>query len=178
VITNPRPLSGLEALALCLAGVVVVLGILARRGRIGGPPSAVAWALLASVLATAPVTLYSVVHDAAKASGYSSFLAARVGPQDNGVDTAVVDRAKKLVPAHTTYAILLAPHADPAAAGAFRVWTLTAFLPRIATEDVARARWFVSFGGPPSAAGVTARDVRRIRSAEGRRYDIWVGRAR
>jgi hypothetical protein len=177
VITNPSTRA--ETALLCLLAVALVVGYLIVRRRQGHHipvPVALALALLASAVATAPLLLWTVVDDAVHAKRYSAFEAERTGPEDNGVDTRVVDRIGHLIPIDATYEILLAPQSDPAARGASLVWTLTALLPRVAVEDPAKADWFVSFGGPPSTSGIRAHEVRVLRSLRGNRMSVWIGR--
>jgi hypothetical protein len=178
VITNPRPLTTGEALLLCAAAAVLVVLVLFARRRQLSASTCIAAALIAGVAATAPFTGWSIASDAWSARDYSAFAAARIGPEDNGIDTKVVDRVALLIPRRATYAIVIAPRANQARGGVFRVWTLAALLPRVAVEDLSKADWVVTFGAPPERLGLPVRDVHPVRSQRSGRMTAWVGRLR
>lgn len=157
--------------------VVAVLVLFFRRRSLS-LPTLVAACLLASVLVSAPFTAWAFVGDVRAARGFSTFDAARVGAESNGIDTRVIDRIARRIPEHASYAIVLAPGADPDVTAVFRIWTLTVLLPRVAVADSRKAEWIVTFGASPAQLGVPASGVRRVRSNRSRSLDAWVGVAR
>lgn len=180
MITNPRPLTTGEALLLFVAAaiaIVVARSVWPQRLRIS-LPALVAVSLLASVAVTGPFTLWSTVSDIRAAHGYSRFEAARVGPEDNGIDTTVVDRIAKRIPRHSTFVLRFAPGVEPAISSVFRVWSLTALLPRVALSDAQTADWIITFGASPRQLGLDASAVRKIRSSRNPHLSAWVGRRR
>lgn len=175
MITNPSPLTTAEAFLLCVVAAALVVGFVLMRHR-QSLPVLIAVALISTVVATAPFQAWSIVRDAKRSRHYSAFAAARVGAESNGVDTTVVDRAAKLIPRRATYEILLSPANGPSRDGVFRVWALTALLPRLAVEDIHKAQWVLAFGAPPRSFGVRATNVRRLPSTRGPKLAAWVGR--
>jgi hypothetical protein len=177
VITNPRPLTSGEALVLCISAILVVAAYLRARRHGSSLPVAVAVALLASVAATAPFSAWAVIKDIRVVHDYSAFSAERVGPEDNGIDTRVIDGIARSVPRHDSYAIVFSPRLDPTVAVPFRIWTLTMLLPREVVATPAEAQWVITFGAAPAALGLHLRDTTRVASQKNRNLDAWVGRA-
>jgi hypothetical protein len=174
VITNPRPLTTAEALLLCV-GAALLVGYAAYRRR-QSLSVVIASALLATVVVTAPFTAWSVIRDARQSRHYSAWAAARVGPEGNGVDTSVIERAATVIPRDATYELFLSPADGFARDGVFRLWALQALLPRVAVEDQKKAQWVVAFGAQPSSFGVHATDVHWLKSARDPKLAAWVGR--
>ena len=174
MITNPRPFSATEILILCAIAVAAVLAYLFRR-RQTDPATAVAWALLATVAVSLPFTVSVIVKDTRAARSYTSFAAARVGPEDNGLDTTMVDRIARRIPPHATYVLVLDPGIEPNLSGVFRVWTLVDLLPRVAVRDPKDAEWVVALGKRPGELGIQARAVRVVRAKRESPLVAWVG---
>jgi hypothetical protein len=178
VITNPKPMTAAEVLVLCaLAVLAVVLFLVIRRRRLPFP-TIVALALLASVAVSAPFTAHAVIKDVRGAHRYSARRAERIGPEDNGLDTTVVDRIARRIPPHATYSIVTARSVPQSVATVFRVWALTMLMPRVAVSDSGGADWIVSLGAPPSRFGVRARAVEAVPWTHGRVLAAWVGEVR
>jgi hypothetical protein len=174
VITNPRPLTTAEVLLLCAGGIALAVLLVRRRRPL---PIGIAVALLATVAVTAPFTAWAVGRDALRSRDYSSFRAARVGPEDNGVDTTVVDRIERLIPRDATFEILAVPKlAVDNRTYIFTTWAITELLPRIAVTETSKADWIVSVGAAPSRFGVDVTDVHVIHSARDELLTTWVGR--
>ena len=175
MFTNLRPLSATETLVLCAIAVVATSTYLVLRRRETDLATAVACALLATVAVSLPFTALAIVKDIRAARSYTPFEAARVGPEDNGLDTTIVDRIARLVPRHATYVLVLDPGIEPDLSGVFRVWALVDLLPRVAVRDPKDAEWVVALGKRPEALGVRARDVRAVRATRASRLVAWVG---
>ena len=148
--------------------------VLRARRRTVSLPTLVATSLLASVVVTAPFTAWAVVKNTRTSRDLPAFAAGRFGPENEGVDTTVIDRAARLIPNRSTYAIVISPHANQAVAGVFDVWAGAELLPRVKVRDLREARWIISFGAPPRRLGVTVRSVRLIASHRSPRLDAWV----
>ena len=175
MITNPRPFSATEILILSAIAVTAALTYLFLRRRQTDPATAVAWALLATVAVSLPFTVSVIVKDIRAARSYTPFAAARVGPEDNGLDTTMVDRIARRLPRHATYVLVLDPGIEPNLSGVFRVWTLVDLLPRVAVRDPKDAEWVVALGKRPDELGIQAREVRAVRATRASPLVAWVG---
>jgi hypothetical protein len=175
VITNPRPFSATEILVLCAIAVAATLVYLVFRRRQTDPATAVAYALLATIAVSLPFTLSVIVKDIREARSYTPSEAARVGPEDNGLDTTMVDRIARIVPRHATYVLVSDPGIEANLRGVFRVWTLVDLLPRVAVRDPRDAGWVVTLGKRPEALGIRARNVRAVRARRAPHLIAWVG---
>lgn len=176
MITSPRPLTAAEVLLLCLsAACVAALFLRAQRRSL---PTLVAVSLLASVAAIAPFEAWAVVKNARASRALSTFAADRFGPESNGIDTTVLDRAARRIPKHATYVIALSPRANAAAADVFADWAQAELLPRIRVADPGAARWVITFGASPRQLGISASAVRFIASKRDSRLGAWVGMMR
>jgi hypothetical protein len=175
VITNPKPLTAAAVLVLCFAAFVVIGIVLVARRRRVSFPALVAVALLATVAVTAPFTAVAVARDIRAAHDYTPFRSERVGPEDNGLDTTVVDRIGRRIPRDATYAIVIGRSVPQNVATVFRVWALTLLLPRVAVDNPHRAGWIVSLGSSPNSLGVPARGVEPVPWSHGRTLTAWVG---
>ena len=162
----PRLLTGPESLLLASLGAVLGAVLVARFGRWSSVPArvagAIAAALAASSLAVAPVTAWAVISDIRSAQRLSAREAERSGPEGYGFDTSVTDRLAALIPAEDTYAIVSSDQGESDRDLVFRLWSLTALLPRVALTDPASADWVVTWGVPPSDLGVPVADVRAL----------------
>jgi hypothetical protein len=156
------------------------LAVLVLRARQRTVPltTAIAVALLASVVATAPFTAWAIVRNARVSRDLSAFAADRFGPENDGIDTSVIDRAARRIPKGATYAIVFAPRLNAAVGAAFKVWAEAVLLPRVQVTDLGRASWVITFGASPRRLGVQARAVTVVSSSRGPRLDAWVGRLR
>jgi hypothetical protein len=175
VITNPRPFSATEILVLCILAIAAGLAYILARRRETDLATAVAFALLATVVVSLPFTVSVIVKDIREASSYSQFQAARVGPEDNGLDTTMVDRIARIVPRHATYVVVSDPAIESNLSGVIRIWTLVHLLPRVAVRDPKDAQWVISFGKRPAALGIEAGNVRAVAATRASRLVAWVG---
>lgn len=181
MFSTPHLLTGPESLLLAAAGAVLGAIVAARLAR-GMPSSssraaiAVAAALAASSLAVAPITAWAIVVDLRAAHGLTEREAARIGPEENKLDTATIDRVAALIPRDQTYALVFRESVDPNRALVFRLWSLTALIPRVARTDPISAQWVVSWGVPPRDLDVRLANVRRLELAGGADPPIYVGR--
>ena len=174
------PLTGVEA--LFLAGIGAALGAVlsAHFGRWPSPSARssgmTAVALATSSLAVAPVTAWAIVSDIRAAKQLSARAAERFGPEDNGLDTSLIDRVARVIPPRATYNVAFSDRIDPERAAVFRIWSLTALLPRRAVVDGFPPEWIVSWGVPPSELEVPVMDVRVIEPEAGSDPPDYVGR--
>ena len=159
----PRLLTGPESLLLAALGAVVGAFLVARFGRWSSSSArtagAIAAALVASALAVAPVTAWAMISDIRASQRLSGREAERIGPEQNGFDTSVTDSVAGLIPRDDTYAVLFSDQVDSDRARAFRLWSLAALLPRVATTDPLSSDWIVSWGVSPRDRGVPVSDV-------------------
>jgi hypothetical protein len=173
-------LTGVEALLLAGAGAALGALLAARFGRWPSPSARLsgmtAVALAASALVVAPVTAWAIVSDIRTAKQLSTRQAERLGPEENGLDTSLVDRVALVIPPEATYDVAFSDRLDPDRASVFRIWSLTALLPRRAVSDPASADWIVSWGVPPSELDVRVTDVRVIEPAVQTDPPVYVGR--
>lgn len=180
MFTAPRLLTGPEALLLtasaALAGALLVGRMRAWPTHGSRIAAALAGALAASSLAAAPVTAWAIVSDLRAAKRLSAPAAARRGVVENGVDATLLDRAAALIPERDTYAVVLSARLDPDRAIVFRLWSLTAMLPRIAVVNPRTADWIVSWGVAAPSLGVRVRDVRILRPRQGSGAPVYVAR--
>jgi hypothetical protein len=180
VFSAPRLLTGPESLLLAAVGAAVGAFLVFRfsrwsaaRARAAG---AIAAALVASSLAVAPVTAWAVISDIRDARQLSERDAARIGPEERGLDTAVLDRVAALIPSDETYALVISDNVDPDRRLLFRLWALSALLPRVAVTDPSSSHWFVGWGVPPPAAGVSVAGTKVLRSNNSSDAPVYVGR--
>ena len=180
MFSAPHLLTGLESLLLAAAGAVVgafVAVRLARRWRSRGRAAiAIACALAASSLAVAPITAWAVIADIRAAHRLTELEAARIGPEENRLDTATIDRVAELIPRDETYALVFPDAVDPNRALVFRLWSLTALMPRVARVDPRSAQWVVAWGVPPRDLDVRLANVRRLKMADESEPPVYVGR--
>ena len=180
VFTAPRLLTGPETLVLAAAGAVIGALLAAHFGRWTSARAraagAVAAALAASALAVAPLTAWAIVSDIRASQRLSAREAARIGPEENRLDTSVTDRVAALVPRDSRYALVFPAGIDPDRALVFRLWSLTALIPRVAVTDLSAADWIVSWGVPPRDRGVPVADVHVLESRAGAGPPVYVAR--
>jgi hypothetical protein len=175
VITNPRPFSATEILVLCAIAAAATLTYLFLRRRETDPATAVAYALFATVAVSLPFTVSVIVKDIRASRSYTPFAAARVGPEDNGLDTTMVDRIAHRIPRHATYVLVEDPGIEHNLSSVSRTWALVDLLPRVAVQHPEDAEWVVALGKRPAAFGVRARNVRAVRAKRAPRLVAWVG---
>ena len=180
MFTAPRLLTGPESLLLAASAAVLGAVLAAHfgnwsssRARAAG---AIAAALVASSLAVAPVTAWAMISDIRASQRLSARDAERIGPEENGFDTSVTDRLAALIPRDDTYALVFSDRVDPARAAVFRVWSLSALLPRIAVTDPSSSDWIVTWGVPPRDVGVPVADVRPLELRGGSDPPVYVAR--
>lgn len=137
---------------------------------------AIACALAAGSLAAAPITAWAIITDIRAAHRLTEREAARLGPEAYRVDTATIDRVAALIPRDETYALVVADAVDPDRSGVFRLWSLTALMPRVARVDPRSAQWVVAWGVPPNDLEVRLANVRRLELADGSEPPVYVGR--
>jgi hypothetical protein len=180
VFTARHALTASEA--LLLAAVAATCGaFLAARlrrwpSRAARAAAAIAGALVASSLAAAPTTAWNIISDAQAAHRLSTRAAERLGVEQNGVDTSLTDRAAKIIPERGTYALVLSNRVGADRALVFRLWSLSAMLPRIAVTDRRSADWIVSWGVTPNALGVRVDDVHVLGIRRGPGPPMYVSR--
>ena len=133
-------------------------------------------ALASSTLAVAPVTAWAIVSDIRSSQRLSAREAARIGPEENRLDTSVTDRVAALLPRDSSYALVFPQDIDPDRALVFRLWSLTALIPRVAVTDPSAADWIISWGVPPRGHGVPVGDVQVLESREGAGPPVYVAR--
>ena len=173
-------LTGVEA--LFLAGMGAVLGaLLSARARQWPSGSArlsgmTAVALATSSLAVAPVTAWAIVLDIRASKQLSMREAERFGPEENGLDTSLIDRVARVIPRRATYGLAVSDGLDPHRASVFRIWALAALLPRRAVADGSSPEWIVSWGIPPSELDASLTDVRVIEPEADADPPVYVGR--
>jgi hypothetical protein len=174
------PLSGVEALLLAGTGAAVGALLAGRLARWPSPSARLsgmtAVALAASALAVAPVTAWMIVSDLRAAKELSTREAERIGPEEYGLDTSLIDRVADVIPSGATYDVAFSGRLDPQRTSVFRVWSLAALLPRRAVSDPSSADWIISWGVPPSELGVPVTEVRVIEPAAKSDPPVYVGR--
>jgi hypothetical protein len=173
VLALPNEVGGVELVLLFAGALVGVAAAWAARGRLldllpAAParPSValVVAAALAAAVGAAPLTVWRVAHDIRYTSGISRPVAERIGAYENYLDGSVFDEIAAAIPPQDTYYVTAANSIEPdRARGAFRVWALTALLPRRAVARPGQARWLVTWGIDPRKLGVAVADVRRVR---------------
>lgn len=180
MFTAPRLLTGPEALLLsalaALLGGLLVARLFPGRSWRSRSAAGLAGALVASSLAAAPLTAWGIVSDVRAAQRLPAPVASRFGAEDKGVDATLLERAAALIPARDTFAVVLSDRLEPARALVFRLWSLTAMLPRIAVTDRRAAGWIVSWGVAAPALGVPVRDVRVLASRRASDPPVYVAR--
>jgi hypothetical protein len=166
VFSAPRLLTGPES--LLLAGMAAIAGavLAARFGRWSSSRArsagAIAAALVASTLVVAPVTAWAMISDIRASHRLSARQAERIGPEANDVDTSLIDQVRELIPRDATYAVTFSDRLDPDRASVFRVWSLSALLPRMAVTELPSADWIVSWGVAPADLNLAVTDVHTI----------------
>ena len=108
----------------------------------------------------------------------SSRDAERIGPEHNELDTSVIDRVAAIIPRDATYAVSFSDRLDPDLASVFRLWSLSALLPRIAVTDPSSADWIVSWGVAPRGLGLPVTDVHRLELPRESDPPVYVARVR
>lgn len=180
MFTAPRLLTGPETLLLAALGAVIGALLAAHVGRWTSSRArtagAAAAALAASTLAAAPVTAWAIVSDIRASKRLSARAAERIGPEENRLDTSVTDRVAALVPRDSRYALVFPEGIDPDRALVFRLWSLTALIPRVAVTELPAADWIISWGVPPRGHGVPVGDVHVLESREGAGPPVYVAR--
>jgi hypothetical protein len=166
VFSAPRLLTGPES--LLLAGMAAVVGgvLAARFGRWGSSHArsagTIAAALVASTLVVAPVTAWAMISDIRASHRLSARAAERIGPEGNDLDTFLIDQVRALIPRDATYAVTFSDRLDPDRTSVFRVWSLSALLPRRAVTDLPASDWIVSWGVAPADLNLAVADVHTI----------------
>jgi hypothetical protein len=180
VFTAPRLLTGPESLLLAASAAVLGALLAAHFGRWSSSRAraagAIAAALVASSLAVAPVTAWAMVSDIRASQRLSARDAERIGPEDNGFDTSVTDRVAASIPRDDTYALVFSDRVDPDRSSVFRVWALSALLPRVAVMDPSSSDWIVTWGVSPRDVGVPVADVQRLEVRGGADPPVYVAR--
>jgi hypothetical protein len=182
VFSAPHLLTGTEALLLAASGAVLgalLAGFFERRSSAPARAAgAIAGALVVSSLAVAPVTAWAVISDLRAADELTAREAERIGPEEAGIDTAVIDRVAQVVPEDASYALVFGDRVDRDRALVFRLWALSALLPRVAVADPEAADWIVGWGVSPRDAGVTDGRVRVLHPRGGSDPPVYIGEAR
>jgi hypothetical protein len=180
VFTAPRLLTGPESLLLAALGAVLGAVLAAHFGRWSSSSAraaaAIAAALVASALAVAPVTAWAMISDIRASQRLSARDAERIGPEENRLDTSVTDRVAALIPRGSTYALVFPDGVDPDRALVFRLWSLSALLPRVAVTDPSSSDWIVSWGVSPRDLGVSVADVHLLEFHGGSGPPVYVAR--
>ena len=167
---------------MLLAAAGGVLGIIVAARLAGRWPShslaalAIAFALAASSLAVAPITTWAIITDIRASHRLTEHQAARMGPEQHRLDTGTIDRAAALIPRDQTYALVLDDSIDANRANVFRLWSLSALLPRVARADAGAAQWVVAWGVRPDELDVSLAGIRRLEMAGGSAPPVYVGR--
>jgi hypothetical protein len=133
-------------------------------------------ALAASSLAVAPVTAWAVISDIRAAKHLSALEAERFGPEENGLDTSLLDRVAQVIPPGATYDVAFSDGVDPARASVFRLWSLVALLPRRAVVDGSPPEWIVSWGAPPAELELAVTDIHVIEPEAASDPPVYVAR--
>jgi len=182
VFTAPRLLTAPESLLLAGSGAVIGALLAAHFGRWSSPMArlvgAIAAAFVASTLTVAPVTAWAMISDIRVSQRLSARDAERIGPEENELDTSLTDRAAAIMPEDSTYTVVLSDRIDPDRSSVFRVWALSALLPRIAVPDHSVSDWIVSWGVEPSDFGVPVTDIRKIEPRRKSDPPVYVAKVR
>ena len=175
-------LTGPESLILAGSGAVLGAVLAAHFGRWSSSSArlvgAVAAAFVASALIVAPVTAWAMISDIRASHRLSSRDAERFGPEESQLDTSVIDRVAAIIPSDATYAVSFSDRLDPDRASVFRLWSLSALLPRIAVTDPSSADWIVSWGVAPPGLGLPVTDVHRLELPRESDPPVYVARVR
>jgi hypothetical protein len=130
---------------------------------------------LAVALLTAPLLGWIHVHKAVTSARLSPAEAAAAGARDAGVDPAVFDRLTRIIPAHATYWVDVAPRLRSSdLVNTVPLWASGALLPRLAVARPEEADWIVTWGYSPKGLGVGVRGVRVLRARTALRLPVYV----
>ena len=160
---------GIGALGLLLLAVGTVAGLgagwVAMRAAGGDRAQAALLAVaLALAVAVAPFSAWRIVQDFRYTSRIAEPVAERIGAYENYLDGSAFDDLARLIPPGDRYYVRVAREIEPeSAAHAFRVWGLTALLPRRAATNPANADWIVTWGVDPRYVRLGVGRVWRIR---------------
>lgn len=180
MFTAPQLLTGPESLLVAALGALLGALLAARLGRWASSSArtagAIAAAFVASALAVAPVTAWAIISDIRASQRLSTRDAERIGPEENGLDTSVTDRVAALIPRDDTYALVFPKRVDQDRALVFRLWSLSALLPRIAVTAPSTSDWIVSWGVSPRDLGVPVTEVHVLEFHGGSDPPVYVAR--
>lgn len=180
MFSAPALLTGPQSLLLAASGAVLGALLVAHLRRWPSPRSraagAVAAALAASALAVAPVTGWAMISDLRASQRLSALEAERIGPEENRLDTSLTDRVAALIPPDDTYALLFPDRVNPDRALIFRLWSLSALLPRIAVTDPSSSDWIVSWGVSPRELDLRVGEIHRLEPRRGSDPPVYVAR--
>ena len=180
MFSTPHLLTGLESLLLAAAGgvlgIIVAARLAARWPSHSRAAVAIGFALAASSLAVAPITTWAIITDIRASHRLTEREAARMGPEEYRLDTGTIDRVAALIPRDQTYALVLEDSVDPNRANVFRLWSLSALLPRVARTDAMTAQWVVAWGVRPDDLDVPLAEVRQLEMAGASAPPVYVGR--
>lgn len=166
---------GRLGLVLLAVGAVAALVVawrtyrsLAAASAPGGARCAWVPALVAASLglavAVAPFSAWRIVQDFRYTSRIDPFVAERIGAYENFLDATLFDDLIRRIPPGDRYYVRVSPAIEPdRASHAFRVWALTALLPRRAVTNPGSADWIVTWGVEPRSIGAPTGQVWRIR---------------
>ena len=115
--------------------------------------AAVAAAALGVGLGAAPFVAWRVVEDLRYTTGLDPWLAERYGVSVSEIHPSLYDRARTLVPAGDTFAVVVDARVSHERREAFEQWALTTLLPRRAVSDPAAADWLLTLGVAPAEVG-------------------------
>lgn len=180
MFTAPHLLTGPESLLVAALGALLGALLAAHFGRWSSSTAraagAIAAALAASVLAMAPVTAWAIISDIRASQRLSTRAAERIGPEENRLDTSVTDRVAALIPPEETYALVFPESIDQDRALVFRLWSLSALLPRVAVSTPAASDWVVSWSVSPRDLDVPVADVHEVEFRAGSEPPVYVAR--
>lgn len=126
-------------------------------------------------IAAAPFVTWRVVEDVRVVTQIDRAEAEVFAPYSQGLDPAVFTRLRRAIGHHETYHVRIAPTIDRQLREAFYEWSLTALLPRRAT-DVRRCDWIVAWGVHPASLGRPLRSTRIVRPQAGVYPAFYLGR--
>jgi hypothetical protein len=138
--------------------------------------SVVRTGVVAAVL-IAPILAWTQVHRTVTTAGLSRGAAAELGAKRAGLDPAVFDRLRRIIPPHATYWIDTSGAIRPSATRqAFPLWASGSLLPRLAVERAGAADWVVTWGYDPRRLRVAVADVHVLDVRSPPRLPVYVAR--
>ncbi len=124
----------------------------------------------------APVTAWGIASDIRASYRMDQRTATRMGPEENHADTSLTDRVVEVVPERDTYVLVISDRVAADRALVFRLWTISALLPRVAVQDALSADWVVTWGIAPTRLGVPVTDVQFFRSRDDPGHPVFVAK--